>query len=383
MTNSGERLRWWQYVGPWPLRAWVAFWGVGAVNLIAGLSLQRDEVIKHPLSVLRTAIPVGVGAAAVALLLLLVGRFLSDRTPRHLVTYLLSILCATTLGAFVTIALNHVFGLVDAGALRYLVPQALRMSAWLLFLLAIAGNTVRRLSRQTEIAEQALAVSLEQQSLMLVNEERSRRQIATLLHDRVQAGLMTACLELRMAIAPDAGVDRARIESIIGRIDDLRGMDVRQAARTLSPDLANVDLRTALLELSRIYEPGMSTSIELSPEITGAQPPLSAEALLACYRIAEQGLLNAVVHGGASACTLRLSLNSSGELVIELTDNGRGVQGGAAGFGSAIIDSWCRVLGGTWELADRDGAGSLLSARLPLVTAESRVAGAGDRLRLL
>jgi signal transduction histidine kinase len=240
------------------------------------------------------------------------------------------------------------------------------MWVWAVFLLAVAGLVVRRLSRQTEIAELALAVSLEQQSVMLVNEERSRQQIALLLHDRVQAGLMTACLELRMAIAPGADVDRQRIDAIIARLDDIRGMDVRQAARTLSPDLVNVDLHTALQELAGIYEPGMRTVIDLSPSITGASSAVSADTYLACYRILEQGLLNAAVHGGATQCTLSMSVSDNGLLTLALADNGRGLpaKSSTPGFGSAVIDSWCRVMDGDWRLEQISTGGVRLTAWL-------------------
>ena len=383
MSTGRDELRWWQYIGPWPLRAWVGFWGAGAVNLIAGLSVQRAAVASQPLTeVPRIMLPVGLGAGAFALLLLVIGRLLPNRTPRHLLSYLVIILGGTVAAAVVTFAINRALGVTSVDEAHYVPFQSFRLWMWSVFLLAVAGLTVRRLSRQTEIAERALAVSLEQQSLMLVNEERSRRQIALLLHDRVQAGLMTACLELRMAIAPDAEVDRARVDEIIARLDDIRGMDVRQAARTLSPDLVNVDLHTALQELSRIYEPGMRTVIEIAPSITGAASSIAADSLLACYRILEQGLLNAVVHGGANQCVLTLDLDSDGQLVLSLVDNGRGLpaDGPAAGFGSTIIDSWCRVLGGSWQLDEVHGGGARLAARIPARSEPASVMGEMSRL---
>lgn len=358
MSVNRDGLRWWQYIGPWPLRAWVGFWGAGAVNLIAGLSVQRAVVTARPFAEIpRVMLPIAMGAGAFALYLVLAARLTSKRTPRHLLAYLVVILGGTVIAALVTYAINRLFGIAGVDEARFLPFQALRMWVWTVFLLAVAGVTVRRLSRQTEIAERALALSLEQQAVMLVNEERSRRQIALLLHDRVQAGLMTACLELRMAIAPDADVDRARIDGIIARLDDIRGMDVRHAARTLSPDLANIDLRTALQELARIYEPGMRTSIEIASSITGADASIPADHLLACYRILEQALLNAAVHGGATQCSLTMGRASDGRLTLSLVDNGRGLpaSGQTAGFGSTIIDSWCRVLGGSWILESAQG----------------------------
>ena len=369
VPRSKDGLRWWQYIGPWPLRPWVGFWGAGAVSLIGGLSAQRDEVTSRPVTyALQIVLPYLLGATVLGLYLMLFARVFPKRTPLHLISYLAVILGGVVMATVVTYVLNREFGVADIPEVHNLPFLSVRIWVWSIFLLAVAGLTVRRLSQQTEIAEHALAVSLEQQSLMLVNEERSRRQIALLLHDRVQAGLMNSCLELRMAIAPGSDVDRARIDSIIARLDDIRGMDVRHAARTLSPDLVNVDLHTALQELAHVYEPGMCTFIEISPSITGATTSIPTDALLACYRIVEQGLLNAVVHGGATQCTISMGHVAVDLLSVSLVDNGRGLPAKAnpSGFGSAIIDSWCRVLGGSWELEVLPGGGARLSAQIPL-----------------
>ena len=53
---------------------------------------------------------------------------------------------------------------------------------------------------------------------------------------------------------------------------------------------------------------------------------------------------------------------------IEVTDNGTGdTQGGhARGFGAAVLDSWCRVLGGSWALNYPPEGGARLMATLSL-----------------
>ena len=206
VLRSKDGLRWWQYIGPWPLRPWVGFWGAGAVWLIGGLSAQRDEVTSRPITYgLQIVLPYLLSAAAFGLYLRLFARVFPKRTPRHLITYLVVILGGVLIATVVSYVLNREFGLSDAPEVRNLPFLSIRIWLWSIFLLAVAGLTVRRLSQQTEIAEQALAVSLEQQSLMLVNEERSRRQIAMLLHDRVQAGLMTVGHE-SMRSLPDSTI---------------------------------------------------------------------------------------------------------------------------------------------------------------------------------
>jgi signal transduction histidine kinase len=339
------------------------------LNAIAASSRHYALILEHPGAVLfKLLFPVLLGSGAFAIFMNLVARTLPNRAPRHLITYFLVLAVGATIGATVKYLLLIAVDVVSAEENEILALQAARNWVWAVVLLGIAGVTVRSLSVQTDIAERALAASLEQQSLILINEENSRRQIALLLHDRVQAGLMTACLELRLATTPGADVDRARIETVIAKLDGIRGLDVRQAARELSPDLVNIDLHTAVLELARRYEPGMNTEIHISPQITSPKVLISTDVLLACYRITEQGLLNAVVHGHSTQAIVTLELVDEREVILEVMDNGRLVSSGEAiaGFGSAIIESWCRVLGGTWELEYASGEGARLSARFPI-----------------
>ena len=362
-------LRWWQFIGPWPYRAWVVFIGISVLNAIAASSRHYALILEHPgPDLFKLLLPVVLGSGAFALFMYLVARTLPNRAPRHLITYLLVLAVGATIGATVKYLLFIAVEVVAADETEVLALQSARNWLWAVVLLGISGVTVRNLSVQTEIAERALEASLEQQSLILINEESSRRQVALLLHDRVQAGIMTACLELRLAITPGADVDRARVEEVIEKLDGIRGFDVRQAARILSPDLVNIDLHSALQELAQLYEPGMKTEIFISPQITTPASPISFDALLACYRIVEQGLLNSVVHGHSTQAVVSLDWVDERELILEMTDNGRLIASDhmSAGFGSAITNSWCRELGGSWELEILPGEGARLRARIPV-----------------
>lgn len=366
---AADELRWWQYIGPWPLRPWVVFFGIGAVNLIATSSSVRQTAAQNlPVFILHVLLPSLAASCTVAALLWVASRFFADRTPGNLTIYFIVVLLSAAISVLAKDAAGSLMKAFGGNELSFFVPQTLRSVLWSTFLLAVAGVTVHRLSQQRAIAEAALAVSQEQQQLMLINEERSRRQVALLLHDRVQAGLMTACLELRLAAHREGGADIDRIDEIIAKLDELRGMDVRQAARTLSPDLSNVDLHTALTELARNYEPGMTISISIAPAVHAAITDVEGDVLLACYRIAEQGLLNALVHGSATACTISITMPDPGTLSLDIVDNGASTMSAESepGFGTAIVDAWCRVLDGTWRLDVSPERGASLSAELPI-----------------
>ena len=159
-----------------------------------------------------------------------------------------------------------------------------------------------------------------------------------------------------------------RINAAITRIDRIRGLELHQAARALSPDLSNLGLHGALRDLMRIYEPAMEASIHVAPEVIQVSPPIATQVLLACYRIVEQSVLNSVVHGQATEVVISVTVPSETAVSIEVTDNGTGdaQTDNARGFGSAVLDSWCRVLGGSWSLEYPPGGGARLMATLSL-----------------
>ena len=372
-TESHDRnataRRWWRYIGPWPLRPWMAGLFVGGLVLVASSSYVPGDIVRNFLVVIPAALVPAIGAAAgVGGTLLLVSKTFHGREERGLAAYLSVILTAAVLGATLSFGAELAVGLVTTEQIGLLLVRVARLTLWTLVVLALVGVTAQRLSRQTRLAERSLDELREQQSLMLIHEEQSRRQFAMLLHDQVQAGLMTACLELKMAATDETSVNRERINAAITRIDRIRGLELHQAARALSPDLSNLGLHGALRDLMRIYEPAMKASIHVAPEFTKASPPIPTQVLLACYRIVEQGVLNSVVHGQATECVITVTVASETTVFIEVTDNGTGVEhtDNARGFGSAVLDSWCRVLGGSWALDYPPGGGARLIATLSL-----------------
>lgn len=372
-TESDDRdakaRRWWQYIGPWPLRPWVASLIVGGLVLVSSSPYVPGNLVRNLLVVVPSAlVPAVAAAVGVGGSLLVVSKILRGREVRSLVTYLLVILMAAVVGSTLSVAAELAVGLVSAEQVGLLPVRLTRVTLWLIFGLALAGVTSERLHRQTRLAERSLKELREQQSLMLIHEEQSRRQSAMLLHDQVQAGLMTACLELKMATTDETAVNRERIDAVITRIDHIRGLELHRAARALSPDLSNLGLHGALRDLMRIYEPAMTASIHVAPEVTTGSPPIPTQVLLACYRIVEQGVLNSVVHGQATECVITVTLPSDTTVSIEVSDNGTGdtQSDHARGFGSAVLDSWCRVLGGSWALDYPPEGGTRLIATLSL-----------------
>ena len=84
------------------------------------------------------------------------------------------------------------------------------------------------------------------------------------------------------------------------------------------------------------------------------------------YRICEQGLLNAAVHGHATECAIQVRLDGRDEFVLEIQDNGVGLppSPGEPGMGSTLISAWTETLGGHWTLESAT-VGATLTAVIP------------------
>ena len=89
--------------------------------------------------------------------------------------------------------------------------------------------------------------------------------------------------------------------------------------------------------------------------------------LLGIYRIIEQALLNAFVHGPASNTLVTVTTSSTGDTEISVADDGPGVDIATvqSGVGSAIMDSWVGIIGGQKSIDSVPGHGYRVQVRFP------------------
>jgi signal transduction histidine kinase len=157
---------------------------------------------------------------------------------------------------------------------------------------------------------------------------------------------------------------RSTIDATVQRLENLRALDVRSAARALSPDLANTDLQSALEELAYQYAPAMLVTVEIDPIVAARTSDPRNQVLLGCFRIVEQAVLNAAVHGRARNCLVRVDSVSNG-LSISIQDDGVGIGAiQAPGLGSALTTTWTTMLGGSWSRVGLPSGGTLMTASL-------------------
>jgi signal transduction histidine kinase len=118
-------------------------------------------------------------------------------------------------------------------------------------------------------------------------------------------------------------------------------------------------------------EQASSGDLVATLHVEGDPVELSPGLDLAAYRIAQEGLTNALRHSAAQHVDVTLRWTTT-RLDIEVIDDGRGVAADPASGGHGLVGIRERVAlyGGTVRLEPASGGGTRLSATLPMKGAE-------------
>ena len=140
-------------------------------------------------------------------------------------------------------------------------------------------------------------------------QEAERRRIAGGLHDEVGQVLTGVLLRVD---------DDETKEAVRQALDE-----VRRIARELRPEmLEQLGLVSALTELSRRF--AESSGIRVERRFAADLPPLSDEAELAVYRVAQESLTNVARHADATQVEVTLEPGAD-SVVLRVSDDGRGL----------------------------------------------------------
>jgi signal transduction histidine kinase len=354
---------WYRWIGPWPFRPVVTFFLSWYFFVVTSTGILLGQNSVDPSEWIRGGIIYGAPAAGVLALVIWLGRRWQSahgvRPLSYVVFIFLAAAAAMVVRSTLTVLVVDQFANVPALALGIF-----RFMLMIFMIMAVSGAVVVRLQEQVNATERALRQVRDQQTIMVEADEAARRQVAALLHDRVQAGLIAACLELQLIAQRQDAEDQQSLRKVIDRLEELRALDVRRAARALSPSLEEVDLKSALEELAAQYEPSIETYVRVTPLIEERRADLDSDLPIAIYRIVEQALLNAATHGQAQHVWVDIEATNR-RIDLTVRDDGLGLADiTSTGLGSAVIDTWTRALGGTWSLTPAHEGGTLLKAHL-------------------
>ncbi|MEI4272171.1 GAF domain-containing protein [Klenkia sp. LSe6-5] len=215
----------------------------------------------------------------------------------------------------------------------------------------------------------ALDLAARQRDARRLDVYADRDRIARDLHDHVIQRLFAAGLGLQ-AILPRVGDDdvRARVARVMDQLDetvrdirttifDLHTADDTDPAASVRRRVLDVATETA----GTLIRPTVRTSGPVDALVTGE---LAADVVA----VVREGVSNAARHAGAENVTVTLDV--SDEVVVEVRDDGRGIDPGAARSGLRNIDARARRWGGDCQVAPLPDGGTAVRWRASVPSPE-------------
>ena len=242
--------------------------------------------------------------------------------------------------------------------------------------LARANAHLQKENAERRQAEEKLLTYQEQLRYLAAQlslaEERTRRRIATGLHDRI--GQALAICRIRLGELGE-GVPPGHLAELVGEVREQFEQVIR-------------DARSLTFELSPpvLYELGIEAAIEaLADQIAsrhgirarvsddGCPKPLANDLRVLLFQAARELMLNVVKHAHAS--NMDISLCRSGDtIVIQVKDDGRGFSAaavrsrpiGPGGFCLFSIRERLNHIGGSLDVESAPGAGTRVTLAAPM-----------------
>jgi two-component system, NarL family, sensor histidine kinase UhpB len=199
----------------------------------------------------------------------------------------------------------------------------------------------------------------------LAAQEAERLRVARELHDEIGQTLTAVTIQAERAAEAEPALAAQALHRMA---DAVRGSldEVRRIARELRPEaLDDLGLVNALIALcSRI---GAQGSLRVTRDLQGKLPPLSPDVELVVYRVAQEGLTNALRHSGARSATVSLRTDAE-TLVLRVADDGRGfppqLPSGTSGI--AGMRERALLVGGRLFIESRPDEGTEVRLTVPL-----------------
>jgi signal transduction histidine kinase len=190
--------------------------------------------------------------------------------------------------------------------------------------------------------------------------DAERRRLERNLHDGAQQRLVAIALQLRL-IQADIRRDPAAAEALVttasGQLAESL-QELRELARGIHPAVLQHGLPSALESLAARSAVPTVASCALSG-------PIPEQVQLAVYFVACEALANVAKYAEATTASVRLARTPSG-VVVEIADDGRGGAVASAGSGLSGLADRVETLGGRLLVTSPVGAGTVVTAELPL-----------------
>jgi signal transduction histidine kinase len=202
------------------------------------------------------------------------------------------------------------------------------------------------------------------------------RRLSSELHDGPAQAVGAALLRLDsvMANSPVLANGDGRQSRVY---DDLRVIETSlrdamseiraQCSGLALPELEGYTLPEAVLRAVQVHERRTGTQVALSAD--GLPQQASLPMKITVYRLVQEGLTNAFRHAGGKGQKVHVRRDGA-DISVEIADSGPGFHGPPLGdtdhLGLAAMRERTESLGGVFNIHSAAGAGSAITARLPL-----------------
>ena len=196
-------------------------------------------------------------------------------------------------------------------------------------------------------------------------QESERLRVAQELHDEIGQTLTAITIQAERAADGDAAEANQALRDVAHSVRDSLD-EVRRIARELRPEaLDDLGLVNALIALCNRMDGQDGPRIER--DLQGTLPPMPPEVELVLYRIAQEGLTNAVRHANARTITLWLQADAE-SVALRVRDDGDGmprdVPSGTSGL--AGMRERAILVGGRFSIESIPRRGTEVRLRIPL-----------------
>ncbi len=235
----------------------------------------------------------------------------------------------------------------------------------------IIGLLFQRFNRKK--AEQKLSTSqadlIALTGRLMQAQESERGHIARELHDDLNQNLALLAVELDLLNnEPPDSKDHLneRLSKLCSRVKELSTF-VHDLSLQLHPaKVEQLGLVTALRGLCR--DVGASHDLIIDFTTENVESPIPQQIALCLYRIAQEGLRNAIKHSGANGIEVRLSQLNDG-LGLVIADNGAGILKSEheepVGLGLISMRERLRLVNGTFHIESKPDEGTRIEVHVP------------------
>ena len=235
----------------------------------------------------------------------------------------------------------------------------------------LGGYALRERSEQAEAADvRATQAERERDAAARIAVAEERARIARELHDIVAHAVSVMVLQVGAVRhrLPDALTEDRKALQGVERVGRTALTEMRRLLAALRPDGDEAELmpQPGLDSLESLAEEIGRAGLPVRLHVDGQPAQLPRAIDLSAYRIAQEGLTNALKHARASQADVTVDY-APRQLKIEVRDDGVGAaRSDGLGHGLVGIRERVKIYGGEMTAGPAPSGGFLLSARLPL-----------------